>query len=1088
MKSDPEVTGNVAFTGVHHIVQLSRGQQTGPPAQVAPEQVQLVPQCPREPGKTQLMDSAPRSSVEPPVVEGPRRGSVATKGRPGRVARRHMKANASLVASRQENQLPSNLRHRSLLADANLKNQHNLAPSQYSRFYVPPEAGAGVFNASGYTSFHGAAPEHFPPALVPMILSGSFLPTAKAVQVIRDRERNAKGQPPSPSGAQQSEATRPAVAQGAVPLQRSSSATTPSPQALPAQSVPSAGPDLPVPQRPPLSSRTRDPDDETWGYHTVPQRLLRLMSFGKQRLLEELRMHQLPMDDDDKEQRSRYRWQKKEPETRGPLSEGNRPRGIWGLEEVQALMIEILGDGGLNLFGRDGKLLTETKTGQHYKTLQTMFGKDGRDLIETLLRSDFSRNQWVVKLEARAGRGEHFLRADSVARQLIRFMDKLLYHMEARDAQPSLEAGDWRVQLSDVHKRFIQSRLGELIEEVAPEDRKYPSEEIRYTHFDAFVREHRQALPVNITAAYLRTYVLTLVDQELPLEVWAEQTMRCKIALDKASERNGRHLSRSWAHPTPEQLANIVRMFKRGHPLRREDRRLRFALAAANEFSDHFGLSVASIDKIVDGKGSAGYRIYLPKYREFLAQYEADPDGFYLTFEMVQLMGNIQLSILFDNLAKAEADFRLYAAYIVEVGQFVPERYAKYFNFPTLEAAEADVEKYMAASRKVVEGNVDDCMGENSWFARQMKHRQGDKTKTKGRQLRAHPRGEDCQRVAGPGLQSGALARKAGVHELLGHGRVKSLAYLIPGESGSFRDPLELKSLEILGQDTDGNLLEASSEEEGSGGRSGQDSGGEREGGDRREGVSRVHPAVASGRAEPGSPVVPPLPFKGLHGSWGSVGRVLDDLTADRPPPSPRYRRRGLTIDGAPPVLANLRSTGVGPSRDDAEQGCAAAGPSHAGGETSGAAPRPRARRTAASGLHARGLTEATSAPARPQTDVASGSARLTSGEGGISRRVTRSNRRSLRDLAADDKPDGEGANKEASQHEAAAPGKQKEPTQTKSSRRRQRTERLNLSDREDSDTETHERADPRYPGLPAFLPPGAPRRVRIGYQQMEKL
>lgn len=83
------------------------------------------------------------------------------------------------------------------------------------------------------------------------------------------------------------------------------------------------------------------------------------------------------------------------------------------------------------------------------------------------------------------------------------------------------------------------------------------------------------------------------------------------------------------------------------------DVRLRFAMSASNRFSEHYGLSVASIDKIEDGSTSCGYRIYLPKYREFLARFEADPGGFYLTFNMAQQMGNIQLSILFDNVSLA---------------------------------------------------------------------------------------------------------------------------------------------------------------------------------------------------------------------------------------------------------------------------------------------------------------------------------------------------------------------------------------------------------------------------------------------------
>lgn len=163
------------------------------------------------------------------------------------------------------------------------------------------------------------------------------------------------------------------------------------------------------------------------------------MRFGKERLLLEIRSHQLLPDEDEEQERPRYRWQRKQRKTRGPLSEGNRPRSIWALEDVQSLMVEILGVAGLNLFDEEGQLMKERKHGQTYKTLQNMLGKDGRDLIETLLRLSHADNKWVVKLEEKAGEGEHFLRADSVARQLVRFMDRLLDHMEVlREVRLSL--------------------------------------------------------------------------------------------------------------------------------------------------------------------------------------------------------------------------------------------------------------------------------------------------------------------------------------------------------------------------------------------------------------------------------------------------------------------------------------------------------------------------------------------------------------------------------------------------------------------------------------------------------------------------
>jgi hypothetical protein len=82
------------------------------------------------------------------------------------------------------------------------------------------------------------------------------------------------------------------------------------------------------------------------------------------------------------------------------------------------------------------------------------------------------------------------------------------------------------------------------------------------------------------------------------------------------------------------------------------DRPRRFAMAAANELSEHYGLSVAFFDKIRDGKDSPGYRLFLPKFLQHVARFEADPKTFYLTNKMVEEMGNIQLVILFDNVSR----------------------------------------------------------------------------------------------------------------------------------------------------------------------------------------------------------------------------------------------------------------------------------------------------------------------------------------------------------------------------------------------------------------------------------------------------
>lgn len=163
---------------------------------------------------------------------------------------------------------------------------------------------------------------------------------------------------------------------------------------------------------------------------TVPQRLVTLMGYNKQRLLQELRAHQLVSDDEEEGASTRRRFCPKKP-TRGPLSEGNRPRRIWALEEVQVLELEILGVAGLNLFDEHGDLKVDPRTHEPHKKLQGRYAEDARDLIEALLRANHADNPFVQRLEKEAGSQVHILNSETVRRQLIRLMDRLLQHMEA---------------------------------------------------------------------------------------------------------------------------------------------------------------------------------------------------------------------------------------------------------------------------------------------------------------------------------------------------------------------------------------------------------------------------------------------------------------------------------------------------------------------------------------------------------------------------------------------------------------------------------------------------------------------------------
>lgn len=69
-----------------------------------------------------------------------------------------------------------------------------------------------------------------------------------------------------------------------------------------------------------------------------------------------------------------------------------------------------------------------------------------------------------------------------------------------------------------MHRVFPQSYLAEgfLVQ-------------IRFTHFDSFIKAHSEHLPLGITSAFLRMYVHTEADQELPLEVWSKVSVQFQV-------------------------------------------------------------------------------------------------------------------------------------------------------------------------------------------------------------------------------------------------------------------------------------------------------------------------------------------------------------------------------------------------------------------------------------------------------------------------------------------------------------------------------------------------------------------------------
>lgn len=83
------------------------------------------------------------------------------------------------------------------------------------------------------------------------------------------------------------------------------------------------------------------------------------------------------------------------------------------------------------------------------------------------------------------------------------------------------------------------------------------------------------------------------------------------------------------------------------------DRLLRLTTATTNPHALHHGLSSASLDKIVDGGGEEfpGYRIKDSGFKEVYAEFLADPENFVMTYSKVRQIGNVQLTLLFDNVS-----------------------------------------------------------------------------------------------------------------------------------------------------------------------------------------------------------------------------------------------------------------------------------------------------------------------------------------------------------------------------------------------------------------------------------------------------
>lgn len=269
-----------------------------------------------------------------------------------------------------------------------------------------------------------------------------------------------------------------------------------------------------------------------------------------------------------------------------------------------------------------------------------------------------------------------------------------------------------------------------------------------------------------------------------------------------------------------------------------------------------------------------------------------------------------------------------------QVGQFDLARYAEYFELSTVEEAQADVERRHKKSENKARAGVDGESHEKSWFGGQMWRAKGERTRTKGRQLREHVELEHVERVfelqqrscwaTGQSIFLGKGGRKTPwtaavelapartfhlVSSCLARGRASCpvevfkdfLEYWgVSGHqyfqhlrivgNGEVEDLQAGDVSEILGQDTSGErLAEARGSEggdPGSGeeGRSGSESDGE-------------------GREEVASPAQHHLPFGGIDWTWGALRGPLSSSTGSG---GGKYRRRGLSLNQASPALAGV--------------------------------------------------------------------------------------------------------------------------------------------------------------------------------------
>jgi hypothetical protein len=180
---------------------------------------------------------------------------------------------------------------------------------------------------------------------------------------------------------------------------------------------------LTVPQREPAAPQRRgDFNEANAEGESVAERVVRFIRYGRERMVAALGAQQREHSDGSRRKD-------------GSRGAGNQPRGIWAMRDVQELVVEVMGKCGLDLYDEDGELRVNPRSKQPFQNLPKKYAQEARDLVEALLLNYHAGDPAVTALLEAAeveGRTDgHFLQVETVRRQCISIMDRLLGHMDA---------------------------------------------------------------------------------------------------------------------------------------------------------------------------------------------------------------------------------------------------------------------------------------------------------------------------------------------------------------------------------------------------------------------------------------------------------------------------------------------------------------------------------------------------------------------------------------------------------------------------------------------------------------------------------